>query len=149
MKRKPISNIKTKVVKDTKLYLNKMGSKKDTKITFSHLNTISAEATPKKIVYNIDYITRNKNKPSVLKNLEIHEASHVVTRSGDNSSKFIKEYQKISGNKNPQTMRGENKVPSKYIYKCPKCKRQWPLDKKPISKGYCSYCGTALVLIKR
>lgn len=137
------------IVRQTKYYLRKMGYNYPPSISFTRrLNTTSAETYPAlaKFTYNRDYVELNKKKPSVLKNLVIHEAAHVVTGRGDNDPVFIKQYQQYSGNKDPQMMRGETMEPPRFAYECKKCRRMWFLMRHPTKKGYCSYCGGTLYL---
>jgi predicted SprT family Zn-dependent metalloprotease len=150
-KRRDYSLIKTEtaVANDTKKYLRKMGYNHPVSIRFSRrLNTTSAEVLPQmgKFTYNRDYIDLNKKKPSVLRNLVIHESAHMVTGRSDNDPVFIRKYQQFSGNKDPQAMRGEVMEPPRYAYRCTHCNRMWFMMRRPEKPGYCSYCGHRLAL---
>lgn len=146
---KSLEKTENKVVRQTKYYLRKMGYNYPPSIRFTRkLNTTSAETFPAlgKFTYNRDYIELNQKKPSVIRNLVIHEAAHVVTGRGDNDPVFIQQYQRYSGNKDPQMMRGETMEPPRFAYECHKCHRMWFLMRRPQKKGYCSYCGGNLKL---
>lgn len=146
---KKLARVEDQVRHNVKKYLDVMGYRRPVTVEFSDKvdrNSAQTYLDTGVMVFNKDYVHLNEDRPTVLKNLVIHEDVHLALDSPKHDSRFLAMYQKygIGIKDDPLYVGDEIMTTPNYGYVCPKCGWIWFAEGKLRTHKVCKSCNIRL-----